>query len=328
MVPAELGVRPHERACSADTDGVTHVEVDEGGRSGISGRWVEVGYSDDIDSYRAGVSASSAALGAFDATLFLVFTGGDHDHERLMAGVTSVAPAGAEAVGFTTGGATSSGGIDDNGVFVMAIGGDGISVATRRVDIAGGHPRDAGTEAASVVGDIDDRGHTAVLLFAGGAAADQHDVVLGARAAIGAKVPIVGGCVGSVEPSGPALFHATSEATRIGPDQVIGIAISSVEPIGIGADSEWQPDANSPSVVDRVLGSAEDAPLGAAAAYHQAVSTLSGTPLGVLLFGDAALRLEVRSDTPVVGCALHRQFARIEGATAVHDPAVIAFAIG
>lgn len=285
---------------------MTHVEVDESGRAGTSGRWAEVGYSDELDSYRAGVAAASVAMGAFDAVLFLVFAGGHHDHEQLMAGVASVAPAGSEAVGCTTHGATPSGTAAESGVFVMAIGGDGISVATRRVDIAGRPPREAGEEAASVIRDIDGRGHTVVLLFAGGAADDQHDVVSGARAALDAEAPLVGGCVGDVEIRGSALFHATSDATRIGPDQLIGIAISSVEPIGIGAH-------------DRAS---------TVAAYRQAVSTLNGTPVGVLLFGDVEPRIEGRSDTPVVGCTLHRQFARVEGVSAVQDPAVVALAFG
>lgn len=320
---------PHERTRGADSEGVTHIQVDESQRAGITGRWVQVGHSDDVDSFRAGVIAASTAMDAVDAVLFLVFAGGHHDHEQLMAGVASVAPAGSAAVGCTTDGARAGGDGADNGVCVMAIGGDGISVATRRVDIAGRSPLEAGEEAASVIRDIDGRGHTVVLLFAGGAAADQYDVVRGARAALDAEAPLIGGCVGDVEISGTALFHATSDATRIGPDQLIGIAISSVGPIGIGADGGCQPDdVDATGPVGRAIGGADDPGASTVAAYRQAVSTLNGSPVGVLVFGEAVLRVEERSDTPVIGCALHRQFARVEGAAAVHDPAVIALAIG
>jgi len=182
------------------------------------------------------------ANGRNDAALYLVFAGHRHDHESLMAGVASEAHADATVVGCTTGGEISIGGPTDDGVVVMALGGSGISIASRCADIVGGDLRTAGEQVADSIWDVDDRGHTVLLILSDGLAGDQQEVVRGAYATAGATIPLVGGCAGDgMEMDRTVLFHATRAGTRIGGGQVIGIAISSTAPVGIGVFHGWQP---------------------------------------------------------------------------------------
>lgn len=205
-------------------------------------RWAGVGMDASSDSHRAGARAAAAASDGREASLYLIFSGHLHDHEELLAGVVSVASPGAIVAGCSTGGEIGVGGPSDNGVVVMALGGDGISVATSCVDVVGGDLRSAGEFAADAVWDVDDRGYTVLLLLSDGLAGDQQEVVRGAYATTGATIPLVGGCAGDgMEMSGTTLFHADESCSRVGGGQVVGVAISSVAPIGIGVDHGWEP---------------------------------------------------------------------------------------
>ncbi len=203
-------------------------------------RWTGVGRSSATDSYAAGVEAATAANARPGAALYVVFAGHRHDHESLVAGVVSVAAAQASVIGCTTGGEISVGGPSDDGVVVMAIGGDGISVATRCADIVGGDLRTAGEQVADSIWDVEDRGHTVLLLLSDGLAGDQQEVVRGAYGTAGATIPLVGGCAGDgMEMRQTTLFHADREGSRIGGGQVIGATITSVAALGVGVYHGW-----------------------------------------------------------------------------------------
>ncbi|MDW3217303.1 MAG: FIST N-terminal domain-containing protein [Acidimicrobiales bacterium] len=204
-------------------------------------RWAGVGTSTLDNSYEAGVRAASDADAGGDAALFVVFAGHRHDHEALLAGVASVASNDASVVGCSTGGEIGVAGPTDDGVVVMALGGDGISFASRCADVVGGDLRTAGELAADAVWDVEDRGHTVLLMLSDGLAGDQQEVVRGAYATTGATIPLVGGCAGDgMEMAQATLFHANKNGSRIGGNQVIGVAISSVAPIGIGVSHGWE----------------------------------------------------------------------------------------
>lgn len=219
-----------------------------GGSTRSTARWAGVGTSILDDSYEAGARAAAEADDGREATLFMVFAGHLHDHEALLAGVASVASNDASVVGCSTGGEIGVGGPTDNGVVVMALGGDGISFASRCADVVGGDLRTAGELAADAVWEVEDRGHTVLLLLSDGLAGDQQEVVRGAYATTGATIPLVGGCAGDgMEMAQTTLFHANESGSRIGGNQVIGVAISSVAPLGIGVFHGWA------SVGDAVL---------------------------------------------------------------------------
>lgn len=221
---------------------MTHVQVDENSVATDAVRWARVGRSSNGDSFAAGARAAGEATGRDDASLYLVFAGHRHDHEQLLAGVTSMVNADATVVGCTTGGEIAVGGPSDGGVVVMALGGSGISTASRCADVVGGDLRTAGEQAADAIWDVEDLGHTVLLLLSDGLAGDQQDVVRGAYATAGATIPLVGGCAGDgMEMAGTSVFHATRDETRIGGAQVVGVAISSAAPMGIGVFHGWRP---------------------------------------------------------------------------------------
>ncbi|RZV45266.1 MAG: hypothetical protein EX269_10320 [Acidimicrobiales bacterium] len=203
-------------------------------------RWTGVGSSEACDSFEAGAEAATHACAKSDPKLFVVFAGHRHDHAAILDGVCSVAPDGSEIIGCTTGGEIGIGGPTDGGVVVMAIGGDGISVSTRFAE-AHGDLRKAGETVGMAVDDIEDRGHSVLLLLSDGLAGDQQEVVRGAYATVGAQVPLVGGCAGDgLEMTSTVLFCANGEGKSIGGDSVIGAAISSVAPLGVGVYHGWQ----------------------------------------------------------------------------------------
>lgn len=233
---------------------MTNTQVHEATVASGAPRWAQVGRSTDSDSFVAGASAVAEANGREDVSLYVVFAGHRHDHERLMAGVASRAAAHATVVGCTTGGEIAGGGPSDDGVVVMALGGSDISTAARSVEIVGGDLRTAGEWAADAIWDVEDRGHTVLLLLSDGLAGDQQEVISGAFAAAGATVPLVGGCAGGgLDMDRPTLFHATSAETRIGGSQVIGVAISSTEPLGVGVSHGLQ-SVGEPMRITRAAG--------------------------------------------------------------------------
>ncbi|MEM7141116.1 MAG: FIST N-terminal domain-containing protein [Actinomycetota bacterium] len=205
-------------------------------------RWTAVGTSTDADSFDAGAAAANAASTTGVPSLFVVFASHRHDHDRLIAGVASTAGEEAVIVGCSTGGEIGVGGPTDDGVVVMALGGEGLAFATRCADVVGGDLRTAGEQAADAVWDVEDRGNTVLLLLSDGLAGDQQEVVRGAYATTGATIPLVGGCAGDgMEMDRTTLFHADRSGTRIGGSQVIGVAMSSVAPFGIGVYHGWKP---------------------------------------------------------------------------------------
>jgi len=386
-------------------------------------RWTGVGKSLLTDSFAAGVEAASAANVHPDAALYVLFSGHRHDHEALVAGVVSVAAADASVVGCTTGGEISTGGPSDGGVVVMAIGGEGISVSTRCADVVGGDLRTAGEQVADSIWDVEDRGHTVLLLLSDGLAGDQQEVVRGAYATAGATIPLVGGCAGDgLEMGRTTLFHADRAGSRIGGGQVIGAAISSTAPMGIGVHHGWEqvgeavlvtksignvvheiddepaldrylrlhgapPDlandaeaftrfaathpigiARRSSKEVRFISSADPSartitsiaavPQGVVAyamegtsrsvldaaeiACSEALSQLSGPPIGVLTFDCVARRevmgddgiakevrlIEERVGAPIAGFYTYGEFARVVGASGFHNQTLVTLAIG
>ena len=217
--------------------------------SGADLRWTAVGESRLADSRAAGVEAATIASAFVEPKLFVAFAGHQHDLAALVAGVRGIA-GDVDVIGCTTGGEIGIGGPTDDGVVVMGLGGPGLSVATRVATVVEGDLRTAGAAAADALGDIPEREHRVLLLLSDGLAGDQQEVVRGAYSQAGATVPLVGGCAGDgMEMRSTQLIHNGT----IGSGLVIGAAISSVAPLGIGVHHGWEP-VGDPVLITRSTG--------------------------------------------------------------------------
>ncbi len=208
-------------------------------------RWTAVGSSRVTNSFQAGAQAANEASGTTDAALLIVFCGHHHDVRSVMEGIRSAVVPHAQIVGCTTGGEIALGGPRDGSVVVMAMGGDGLSIAARLPAPGITDLRVAGESVAGAVAEVPDRGHTVLMLLSDGLAGDQQEIVRGAHGEVGARVRLVGGCAGDgMEMVRTTLFASSDEDSYSVGGSVIGVAISSVAPIGIGVRHGWEPVGN------------------------------------------------------------------------------------
>ena len=201
-----------------------------------SSRWSAVGRSDATDAATAGAEAARQALGdRADARLLVMFCSERYDVPQLVAGVRGVAGE-VPLVGCSTAGEIATGGPGDDSVVVMAIGGNGFSVSTTVARQAGEDLRAAGETAASCVAGLESRPHRTLLLLSDALSGDQRAVVRGAYGVVGAEVPLVGGCAGDdLRMRRTLQIHGDEVLT----DAVVGAAIGSDAPMGIGVSHGW-----------------------------------------------------------------------------------------
>jgi hypothetical protein len=205
-----------------------------------SERAVAVGTTRSLEPHLAGAEAASVALRELGdgvaARLLVVFCSSHLDVVAVARGVASVA-GGVATVGCTTAGEITGSGPTESGVVVLALGGDGFSVATAVEEVRGGDLRAAAERAAGCAEEVEARGHTVLLILSDGLAGDQQEVVRGAYARVGAEVPLVGGCAGDdLRMERTALVHGSDVVG----DAVVMAAISSEAPLGIGVSHGWR----------------------------------------------------------------------------------------
>ena len=199
-------------------------------------RWVGVGRSRESDARRAGGEAAAEALRGRAARLLVVFCSDAYDLQVLLAEINDRS-GGVALVGCSTAGEISTGGPTDSGVVVVALGGEGFSVRTAVAEHASTRLREAGAEVAGIVADVEDRGHRALLLLTDGLAGDQQEIVRGAYGVLGAQTPLVGGCAGDdLKMSKTYQLHGEGVYC----DSVVGAAIASDGPLGIGVRHGWR----------------------------------------------------------------------------------------
>ncbi|MFI5955850.1 FIST signal transduction protein [Cryptosporangium sp. NPDC051539] len=213
--------------------------------------WVNVGCSADVDSRLAGAEAARVALAGDDPRLLIAFFAGTHDPEAVAAGVRSV---GGEVslIGCPTAGEIADGWAGDGAVVVVALGGPGLAVkvsGTEVIDPDAAERRDTGVR-ASVLRDAGARAvapfeslpggdHRFALVLTDGQAGHQQDLIRGAYAAVGASVPLVGGCGAS--PSISAFANAPLICDdRVLRNGVVAASIASDNPFGIGLRHGWE----------------------------------------------------------------------------------------
>jgi hypothetical protein len=203
-------------------------------------RWLGVGASAGADPHDAGRSAARTAIdGRGDAAVLLVFCWSLYDPRAVLAGIRETA-ATTPLIGCSTTAVIAPGlSLDpavDRGVVVVALGGPGFSVTTAVSHGAAGRQRAAGADVAGCAAALPDRAHQALVLFTDGMIDGAEEVLAGAYGVIGASMPMVGGAA-SPDPSllRTFQFHG-DEVVR---DAVVGAAIASDGPFGVGVRHGW-----------------------------------------------------------------------------------------
>jgi hypothetical protein len=202
----------------------------------MNDRWVAVAHSSVEDAATAGASAAEGALEGPDPRLLIVFCSDSYDLDALLGGIRGAAEE-VPLIGCSTAGEIATAGPGDAGVVVMALGGDGFSVATAAAEGASSRLRDAGAEAAGCLAAVEERPHSVLLLLTDGLSGDQQEVVRGAHSVAGSGVPLVGGCAGDdLKMKATWQLHG-DQVTR---DSVVAAAIGSDTPVGIGVRHGWR----------------------------------------------------------------------------------------
>jgi hypothetical protein len=218
--------------------------MDEG-----TNRWFGVGRSLLPDPAEAGAQACREALGGRPATLLIVFASLSHATPEMAAAVHAAAGGDVLMIGCSTSGEYTSDG-RGAGVVVNALGGPGFTASVRAVPHDSMDLHAAGMAAASCLDDIEAE-HRAVLLLGDGRSSDQQEMVRGAYSVAGAQVPLVGGCAGDgVTQTGTWHFVSTGRDVQVLPNAVLGAAIGSSAPLGIGIAHGWH-KVGEPMVVTR-----------------------------------------------------------------------------
>jgi hypothetical protein len=201
-----------------------------------SSRWLGVGASRGADARTSGAEAARAALAGRDPKLLVLFCSDRYDLEELLAGVAAES-GGAPLVGCSTAGEISTGGPADASIVVVALGGEGFSVATSYALNASTDLRGAGAGAAACIQELADREHRSLILLTDGLAGNQQEIVRGAHSVAGAGVPLVGGCAGDDLKMSRTFQFADG---RVLSDAVVAAAVGSDAPIGIGVRHGWR----------------------------------------------------------------------------------------
>jgi hypothetical protein len=172
-----------------------------------------------------------------EAKLLVVFSSDRYDLEQLI-GAINERSGGVPLIGCSTAGEIATSGPGDSGVVVVALGGSGLSVATAAATGASERLREAGAEVASSLKEVGaGPEHRVLLMLTDGLAGDQQEIVRGAYGVAGAGVPLVGGCAGD-----DLKMKVTAQlyGDRVLHDAVVGAAVASEAPLGIGVRHGWR----------------------------------------------------------------------------------------
>jgi hypothetical protein len=201
----------------------------------VATRWLRVGSSDLPDASAAGAAAARAATDGKEAKLVIVFSSHSYAPRSLLDGIAQVT-GDAPLIGCSTAGEIAASGPSDHGVVVIALGGDGFSARSASAVATEGKLREASAKVAESAHGLDGT-YKALLLLSDGLGGDQEEVVRGAYSVIGASIPLVGGCAGDdLKMKQTVQFHGR----EVLHNAIVGAAISSDAPIGIGVRHGWR----------------------------------------------------------------------------------------
>jgi hypothetical protein len=162
----------------------------------------------------------------------IVFCSTQLDLPAMLRAVRGEVGADATVVGCTGFAEVGEDGVSVGGVAVAALGGEGFTVRTKVAHVREVGHRAAGAAAAGAMDGVTSP-HSALIMLCDGLTGDPHEVVRGAYSVLGATVPLVGGFAGDLTRT--LQFHDET----IHEDAVIGIAVGSDAPIGIGMAHGW-----------------------------------------------------------------------------------------
>ncbi|WP_433298928.1 FIST signal transduction protein [Actinoplanes sp. CA-030573] len=199
-------------------------------------RWFGAGQSSAADSAKAGAEAAAEATGGRVPKAVFVFSSVAHDLPALLAAVREEAGPDAAIVGSTTMGELGNGGMTVGGVAVAALGGDGFTVHTRVAVVDEHDPRAAGVAAAEALRGLHDDNRVLILLC-DGMTGHPHEIVRGAYSSAGAAYPLVGG-FGADDRHFERTYQFHGDEVFSG--AVVGVALGSDGPIGIGIAHGWR----------------------------------------------------------------------------------------
>ena len=200
-------------------------------------RWLRVGTSSDREASRAGEQAASAACRDGAPKLLIVFCSDSYDLEELLSSIRRISRD-VPLIGCSTSGEIATSGPDHSSVVVIALGGPGFSVSTRAATAVSNRLREAGEEVASCMRQVEERPYRVMLLLSDGLAGDQQEIVKGAYGVLGAAIPLVGGCAGD-DLKMQRTFQLCGD--QVLQESVVGAALASDSPLGIGVRHGWRP---------------------------------------------------------------------------------------
>jgi hypothetical protein len=209
---------------------------------------MSVGTSEDPRPDIAGEAAVSGALAGRVAALVMIFVSPTYDMQAI-ASAAARAAQGMPLVGCSTSGEIADGTGGSGRVVAVALGGDGIEAHASMGLLAEGASAAGGAAAQGLLALT--QPHRVLVLLADGLAGEHASVVRGAYAVGGAAVKLAGGCAGD-ELEMAATWQIFGDRAYTG--AVVGAAIGSVGPMGIGVGHGWRP-TGEPMVVTESDGS-------------------------------------------------------------------------
>ena len=206
------------------------------------------GWADGPTAVSMAVGQAIEGLGGAQPALVLVFPDADDSVQDAVSAATSAAR-GARIAGMTSHGIISSSGEHGRGCSATAFSNE-VAVGVGIAEDASRDLRAAGRAAAAqATAGIEMRpGHSVLLLFIDPGSGDEAMAIDGAYSVTGAAVPLAGGGANGRRP-------ALIADGRSRGDAVVAVAVSSIEPVGVGVSHGCRPTAE-PAIATRTEGRA------------------------------------------------------------------------
>jgi hypothetical protein len=214
------------------------------------GRWFGSGRSVAEDGFTAGAEATAAAVaGRPEPGLLLVFARAGADMQPLLDGVRSHAGRNTRIAGCSTiEPMAASGEPATFSVSVVAFGGDGFGYEIEVARDVEGEERAAGSRAAAGLARLS-HPHKVLVLLIDATLHGNVEIVRGAYGTAGAAVPLVGGLASDDwQFDLTCQFAGDGNGVQVLKDAVVGVAIGSPQPMGLGVAHGWR-RAGDPMVV-------------------------------------------------------------------------------
>ncbi|MCL3861154.1 FIST signal transduction protein [Actinotalea sp. K2] len=198
-------------------------------------RWFGTGSSSTLDAAEATAAAVASATAGRPPALVMVFASSTYDLHAVARAADEAVPGDVPVIGCTTSGEIEEGAAGSGRVVAVALGGAGLTVRTSVGHLADGS-REAGRSAAQGLVGLG-RPNQVLLMLSEGLAGGRAEVVRGAHSVAGAAVQLVGGCAGDdLAMSQTFQLHRGEVLTGA----VVGAAIGSEGPIGVGVGHGWR----------------------------------------------------------------------------------------